>query len=208
MTRIVSSTNADALAAPAIEARVLVFLDFPSDPVYANDGTTDIVWNGNTYLGAGEIGAVESVGESVDNLAKPVTLTLSSLPEIVAMARDEVYQNEQALLMLGIIDGSTGQLLADPETLWEGRMDVLDIRLDAQLGQITLNLEHRLRREPRIARYTDPDQQLAYSGDTFFNMLQSIPGFVSQWGNEKARYGGPGGSIWSPGDNRRIRDKF
>jgi len=47
---------------------------------------------------------------------------------------------------------------------------------------IKLTCEHRLRREMRIARYTNEDQQLLHSGDRFFDLVTSIKGFVSKWG--------------------------
>jgi hypothetical protein len=83
---------------------------------------------------------------------------------------------------MGLVDNNTNQTIDTPEILWEGRMDQMSIELSEGRGAITLSCEHRLRREPRIARYTHEDMQLAYSGDRFFDLVGKIPGYVGKWG--------------------------
>ena len=82
------------------------------------------------------------------------------------------------------------KLVADPQVVWEGKMDHMVISFSNETASISMNCEHRLRREPRIARYTQEDQQLAYPTDTFFHLVHVIPGFRSQWGSERTWYGG------------------
>jgi hypothetical protein len=204
MTRIVTSGNATELARPAIVMSVLVDLDFAGGRVYFCDYASNLVWGGNTFLGFGQYGTIDAVQEEVDVIARPLQLTLSGVDNsLVATARDEVYQGRSIIVYLGMIDATTGSLLQTPETVWEGRMDTLTIQLGEKTGSITLNCEHRLQREPRVARYTNPDQQLAYSGDVFFEFTAAIPGYVSQWGQERASYGGGGsGNGRTPGAPR------
>lgn len=195
MTRIVTSGNATELAKPAVALVVMVDLDFASGHVYFNDGTTNIAWAGNTYQAVGVLGEVEPVQEEVDVIARPLRLTLSGLENsLIVTARDEVYQGRSVTVYLGLLDPSTCALLQDPETVWEGRMDTMSIALGEKTGSIALNCEHRLQREPRVARYTNPDQQLAYSGDVFLEFTAAIPGYVSQWGQERTSYGGSAGA--------------
>jgi len=105
-------------------------------------------------------------------------------------------------LYLGFVNSATGALLDTPETIWEGRMNQMTFNIDKGSAVIELTCEHRLRREPRIARYTDEDQRQAFSGDRFFDLTYAIPGFVSKWGSRDTGYGGgakyPGPSDLGP----------
>jgi hypothetical protein len=193
VTRIVNAPNATELAKSGVIGCVMVDLDFASGHVYLNDGIMEIVYGGHTFSPLGQFGGVEVIEEQLDTIARPVVLKLSGVDaSLVGTAQNEIYQNRSAVLYLALINQQTGALVANPETAWEGRMDYMQIDIDRGKGAITLNCEHRLRREPRIARYTDADQQNAYSGDTFFGFTADIAGFKSQWGNEKATYAGPG----------------
>lgn len=193
MTRVATLANGTELKQSSVWLCQMVALDFASGGIYANDGLHEIVYGGNTYLPIGQLGSIDAVQEQLNVIARPLKMTLSGVDAaIVAKARDEVYQNRTATVYLQPINRLTGQPVAAPEIVWEGRMDLMTISIDKNVGSITLNCEHRLRREPRIARYTDSDQQNAYTGDRFFQFTQVIPGFQSQWGNEKASYSGPG----------------
>lgn len=201
MSRIVLSTNADELAKPSIVGCVLVDLDFASGHVYLNDGIQEILFNSHTYSPLGQFGGIESVDEGLDTLARPLKLTLSGVDAaLIAPAETEIYQNRSATVYLAFVNQATGVLVATPEIAWEGRMDYMEITLDKNKGTIMLNCEHRLRREPRISRYTDADQQTAFSGDDFFNFTGSIVGFKSQWGSSTVQWGGPTrGGVGGPG---------
>lgn len=206
MTRVVNAGNTTELAKQAVIGCVMVDLDFSSGHLYLNDGITEVVYAAHTYLPLGQFGGIEAVQESLDTLARPVVLTLSGVDAaIVGLAETDQYQNRSVVVYLGLLDQRTGALVATPETAWEGRMDYMEITLDKNLGTIKLNCEHRLRREPRIARYTNPDQQQLYAGDKFFDFVPSIQGFKSQWGNEKGVYGGPARGVNPTGPRGRGR---
>ena len=101
--------------------------------------------------------------------------------------------------MIATINPDTGLLIASPETIWEGRMNQQTVTLSKGEATITITCEHRLRREPRIARYTDADQKQAFANDRFFDLVPNIEGFVSKWGNKDIGVGGAGPSITPPG---------
>lgn len=210
MTRIVAGENAAELTKDSVKGCVLVDLDFSSGHLYLNDGFHDCVYNGNTYLPLGQFAGIESVNETVDEIARPVTLTLSGVdPTLVGTAETEIYQNRKVIVYVALIDQSTGAFVAPPEIAWEGRMDYMEIALDKNVGKITLNCEHRLRREPRIARYTDADQQTAHTGDSFFGFTSQIVGFKAVWGNQQVDYGGPtGGGPVSGGGGQRYTGPY
>lgn len=195
MTRIASGTIAAALQTESIRACVLALLAFDSGTLYLNDGITPVSFGGNTYLPLGQLGSIDAVEETSDGTARPLKLTLSGVdPILTGKAQNEIYQNREVVLYLALIDQQTGQPIDTPETLWEGRMDKMTITIDQGLGSITLNCENRLRREPRIARYTDADQQQFHPGDTFFSFTTQMKNFIGHWGSQNIDYSGPGGT--------------
>ena len=200
MSRIQNAGNATELAKPAITGCVLVDLNYavtatnPTGPLHLSDGFSEVVYLGHTYSPLGQFAGIEMVVEALDTIARPIKLTLSGVDaNLAGLAQQENYQNREVVVYVGLIDQASGGFVAAPEIAWEGRMDFMTIDLDAGFGKITLNSEHRLRREPRIARYTDVDQQLLHPGDTFLNFINTIAGFKSQWGDQKMTYGGPTG---------------
>lgn len=193
MSRIASTPNATALAQPNALISIAADMDFPSGHIRLHDGPGPLTIGGNTYEGTGKMILSGSVEESIDVIAKPITLTLSGVDaSMITTARSGGYQGRAVTLYLAIFNLDTGALIDTPETLWEGRMDAITIRLGFGEASLTLNCEHRLRREPRIARYTDQDQQLAYSGDRFFDLVPKIPGFKNKWGEKGVSNDGRG----------------
>jgi hypothetical protein len=194
VSRIASTNNATALGADTLDACIMVDLDFASGHVYASDYVSNLSYSGHTYLALGQFGGIEAVEEDVTMLARPIRLTISGVDSsLVGTAQNEVYQNRSALVMLGVVARSSGTLIDTPETIWEGRMDYMSIAVDKGVGSITINCEHRLRREARVARYTDADLQYLYSGDLFFHYLPTITGFKALWGSHKMSFAGPKG---------------
>lgn len=172
---------------------VMVELDFASGVVRAHDGIGPLTFGGNTFLGVGQFGGIEVAEESVEVIAKPLKLKLSGVDaSLVSSTMTEIYQNRDVTVYLGFLD-EDNQLLGTPETVWEGRMNQMGLALTAGEATITLSCEHRLRREPRIARFTDNDQKLAHPGDRFFDLLHTIPGYAGKWGQKDVK-GGRGGS--------------
>lgn len=191
MTRFASATNSTEAAKNAVRLFVAVDLDFASGHVRVHDGIGQIAWGGNTYEGIGQFGGIEAVSESTDVIARPLSLTLSGVDSsLVSVTMTEVYQNRQATIFVGFVNESTNAVVATPETAWEGRMNQMTLSAAGGAANIRLTCEHRLRREPRIARYTNEDQQLLFSGDKFFDLVPSIKGFVARWGDRDAGYGG------------------
>jgi hypothetical protein len=184
VTRIVSVLNAAALAERDVRLFVAVAMDFTSGAVYAHDGVGPITFGGHTYDGIGTFGGIEIAEESLEVIAKPITLTLSGVDasNIGTSLDASEYQGRNVILYLGVQSLATNAVIDTPETLWEGRMDQMSVSLKPKEASITLRCEHRLRREPLIARYTDVDQKLKYSGDRFFDLVPKIAGYRGKWG--------------------------
>lgn len=195
MTRWVNTANETAAAQDNVPLRLLIDLDFVSGMVYAHSGVGDIVWNGNTYLGIGAYGGFRQITEEAQVNPKPVTVTLAAIPsELIASAMTEVYQGRTATLWWGIVNPDTGAWVANPEVLWTGVMDTMQVELSQGLGQIALVLEDPDYAQPQCRRYTLQDHQLDYAGDKGLEYLAKIPGFKGNWGQPGYGYSNLGGA--------------
>jgi hypothetical protein len=189
MDRFVSAANRNEAAKAAISLVVMVDLDFASGMIRAHDGGGTLTWDGNDYLGVGQFGAVADVTEDLTNIARPVRLTLSGVdPSLVSTTMTETYQNRSVTLYLAFIESESNTIIAAPEIVWEGRMDTMKLSVSQGSAVIELNCEHRLRREPRISRYTNEEQQVAHPGDRFFDLLTTIKDYPGRWGDKAVFY--------------------
>lgn len=191
MTRWVSNANATAAAKVDVHLAVLCDLDFDDQTVRVNDSGADLVYAGNTYKGLGEFGTLDNIDETIETIARPLELTLSGVPGgqgLLTEAMTQNYQGRTLTLYLGILDPVTMQWAANPEIAWEGRMDYMTVELGPNTSSIRLRCENRLNREPPVSRMNDVDQQLAHSGDTFFNLLWMIPLSTAGWGGVTVQY--------------------
>lgn len=183
MTRWASGNNATAAAIRTLGMVTLADLHFDTGTLYVHDGFATLVANGNTYSGLGDYGGIDTVSEDLANIANPLTLTLSGVDAAyVADVMTENVQGRVVTLYVGLFDVNAGSWYANPEIMWEGRMDYPQIDIAQGQATIRVNCEHRLMREPLVSRYTDQDQQIAHPGDSFFNLMWQIPLATASWG--------------------------
>ena len=225
MTRIVSPDYALEAEKASITMVCMVEVNYDSGTVRVHDGIGSIVLGGNIlteageqldaenddnlindatiapFYGIGDFGGIESVEENIEVVARQVTLTCSGLDSTwVTPALTEDYQNRTVTVYLGFFSPDTGALIGSPEVIWEGRINQQTITLSKGDATLSMTCEHRLRREPRIARYTQADQELLHTGDRFFDLTHTIEGFVNRWGRRDVGYGGgSGGGNRGPG---------
>jgi len=224
VTRIVSPDYALEAEKPSITMVCMVEVGYDSGTVRVHDGIGNLVVselllteggepldaeNGDnlttenaaqTFLGIGDFGGIESVEENIEVVARQVTLTCSGLDSTwVTPALSEDYQNRTVTVYLGFFSRDTGTLIGSPEVIWEGRINQQTITLSKGEATLSMTCEHRLRREPRIARYTNADQQIIHPGDRFFDLTHTIEGFVNRWGSRDIGFSGGGAPGTSPG---------
>jgi len=225
VTRIVSPDYALEAEKPSITMVCMVEVNYDSGTVRVHDGIGNIVLGGNIlteageqldaenddnlindatiapFYGIGDFGGIESVEENIEVVARQVTLTCSGLDSTwITPALSEDYQNRTVTVYLGFFSPDTGALIGSPEVIWEGRINQQTITLSRGDATLSMTCEHRLRREPRIARYTQADQELLHTGDRFFDLTHTIEGFVNRWGRRDVGYGGgSGGGSRGPG---------
>jgi hypothetical protein len=172
---------------------VFVFLDIEGSPLYLNNSNCNFEWDGQTWLGTGQMGDIEAISEAQDLIAQPVSLTLSGVDsDVVTDAMDANYKGRDVVIYLALLNPDTLAFEDEPEEIWSGFMDVMKLEKGQNHGQINLTCEHWLRIAPVISLYTDQEQQVIESGDRFFQFTKDIANFMGNWGGKPMSYNGPG----------------
>lgn len=187
------------LRRPNICAILMTELDFASGVLRLHSGVGDALYQGQVYKGTGVLGKVGMVQQSGQVQPYRLRLTLSGIPQALAsVALTEHYQNRPGRLYLAALDDFC-QIVAR-DTLFSGRMDVMNIRLGVPSTiQLDLNSRGVDWKNPRNSRYTHADQQARYPTDKFFE-------FVSQMAEKEIYWGVPGKTVGGgkPGDRRPV----
>lgn len=204
MSRWDSSTNAAEALKGATHGVFMADLDFVSGMIRAHDGVGTLVWNGNNYLGGGQLVGFDQIEEALDFVPRGLTVRCTGvLASLISTAMTEIYQGRAVTLYLALLDDKL-QLVDTPQTVWAGVMDTMFIELDQGSGSISIACEYRIRREALGARNTDQDQRMRASDDKFFDLIHLIPGYRSTWGEKTATFSdsGGGGGRGGPGRPR------
>lgn len=187
MSRNLDSVNEDEVNKKNFGLEILFAeLDFESGFVRAHNGIGTITWGGYDWLGVGTFGKVSPVEESAELSQRTLIYTLSGIPpEMISVVLDEYYQGRAARLYIGFVDPTTGQLIADPDLLDQGRMDVSDIEEGKELT-VTITAESRVSAWDRalLRRYTDKDQQSRFPGDKGLEFVPQAATKEINWGRK------------------------
>jgi hypothetical protein len=191
MTWFADSDNQTAAMAAHAEGATFVSLDLPSGFLRLHTRTGTINWGGYDWLGVGKFGGIETVKEDAELRPNTVTLQLSGVDAaLVSAAMAEDYHGRAVRVYYGLFDTTTFALIGDPETVFVGLMDYMQVTLGANTGAITVHCESELARwqRPRALLYTHESQQLLYPGDRFFDMVPVLQSRTIDWG-KKGKWG-------------------
>lgn len=163
-----SATIEAALASPDAPFAYLVMLDWPSGPVRMWTGSGNLVWNSQTWIGAGSLANIDSVTDSVDKSDVGVELTLNYLNDDL---RNEINTTKpvgrDASITLALMNPATGSVIdADPD-FFVGFIDKIEILDAGSEGKISVRLASELARlqRARFFALSDAHQQFLFAGD-------------------------------------------
>lgn len=166
---------------------LLVSLDFISGTKRLWSGVGTLSWDDEEWLGAGNLGRVSTIEETMELRAAGMSMQLSGvrnedLTEVIA----EPIQGRRAQVYLGFLNVNF-QLVADPIVIFDGRMDTVEIVDGGTTATITMMVENRLRDldRARTRRYTDADQQSRYPNDRGLEYVPALQEIDIPWGRAK-----------------------
>jgi hypothetical protein len=212
MSRGLSGDILNAIAQETVYPFFAVDLLFDApNQLYFWTGVGELVFEGVTYTGAGELVQISDVQEGSDLSAKGATLTLSGIPSsLLTLALAEDYQNRTVNIRFGLIgqgaeagsflsisDFAEHLLLNDAGdkldissegpislyTLFAGYMDQLTISSTGEMSTISMTVESRMLdlERPRVRRYTDQSQQSLFPGDLGFEFVTRMQSESLEW---------------------------
>ena len=158
----------------------LVFLDMLPNPFYFWDGVGNLQYNGNVYVGVGELGVIDPIKETGDPKAVAVNMVFNCLTEVSDFSdlRNHTYQNREASISYALLDPDGGnQILAVDQDAFVGRMDTLKVPTSSSGGsKIHLNCINEMAYLKKSwGRYhSDSDHQADYPGDTSRRFIPAI----------------------------------
>jgi hypothetical protein len=138
---------------------------------------------GQTFIGVGWLGAIQSIPQVSDIVAENISLLLSGIPlELLGDAINACRQNSTVTIWDGVLD-QNGNIVPDPVQVFLGALDVPTHTADASSATISITAENPLvdlNRAPS-RRYTDIDQQTDFPGDSGFFQVQLLQDYNVVW---------------------------
>jgi hypothetical protein len=163
---------------------ILIDMMFTTSPLYVWNGSGTLVHSSNDYTGVGDLIGIGAISEKTDLTATGVTITLAGIKQsLLSIALAEPYQNREVTIYLGAINDS-GDLVASPVVMFDGRMDVMNIQDDGSTATITVQCESKLIQLDRVfvRRYTAEDQKIDHPTDKGFEYVTAIVEKEIIWG--------------------------
>lgn len=187
MSRGLSPAMIAALADPNLRLGLFFEGQFPSGYLRLWSGIAPISWAGQTWTGAGSLIGMGPVEETSSVVATGSSVSLSGIPtDLVAACISDARQGQSGKIWLGLLT-EAGAIVADPDLIFAGRLDVPTIIDDADTCTISISYESRLidLNRPREFRYTDESQKLLFPGDRGFEYVTVIQDREITWGRTR-----------------------
>ncbi len=208
MTRTLASAAGTHVDGAHVRPLMFARLEFDAGTLYLHDGIGTVTWGGFPWLGVGDFGSVELIEEGEQASPFAVRLRLSGLDTtIAASALTENYHLRPVDLYIGFMSASNA-LVATPDLIWSGQMDVMDVQAGAE-NAVIMTCESYLAKLDRIngKLFTDAEQKNLYATDTFFTYLPRMQDLKLIWaesragsmGNDRSVAGRHGGIAGIPG---------
>lgn len=186
MSRGMDSLNEGAVESDHVAPIIFADLDFSSGHVRVHSGIGTIAWGGYDWSGLGAFGTVTGLEEKSELARKTITYNLSGVPnDLIGVVLSEDYQGRSAKVYIGFFDTTTYQLLATPELLDSGLMDVSRIK-EGKECSVSITAESRISAwsRPVVRRYTDAEQQAKFAGDKGLEFLSQAAQKEIVWGRK------------------------
>jgi hypothetical protein len=187
MPRAISTDLSDAIDEKVVNPFFALRLETP-DPVYAWSGSGTLIFDdadgtSRNWIGVGEFGAIDTIGESSDGSATGVRATLLKVP---AEFRDDIADQAVRGVLYELYIGAlneTYQQIEGVALLWKGRLDGYKITDAGTSLSVEVAGESRAidQRRPAIKRFTDEYQQRKHPGDLFFQYVSQMTEVSILW---------------------------
>jgi hypothetical protein len=156
------------------------FVDGGGLPTFVRlwSGIGTLSWNGQSWLGAGNLLGMSEIRESTGLRANAFEVWLTGVStSLISTALVSSRKNRSGKLWLALFNPNDYTTpIADPYLLKKGRFDTIPIDDSGTASRITVRYEDRLATLgiPRERRYTTADQALRLAGDKGFEYVEGL----------------------------------
>lgn len=189
LTSGMNAVTTDEIVRPVYLVRMVFDTTEVTNELNMWSGLGDLVYDGETYLGVGDLLSISSVKETADISASGLNVMLAGVKSsLVAVAKNQDYQGRPLTLSFGAFN-DLGDLVADPVVVFSGFMDTMTIAETGDYSTISIAVENKLIafERSKIRRYTAEDQKIDHPTDKGFE-------FVSNIGEKEIVWGRPSGT--------------
>lgn len=154
----------------------LVSMEFTSGTLRLWTGPGTLVWNRESFIGAGGLAGISAIRETTDTSPTGFSLSLNGVdPIYIALILTAFTPGGAVNIWQGLLT-ETGALVSDPTLVARGTMDVPTIEDSGTSCTITVTVENALLRlkRPLNRRNTSQDQQQDHPGDRGFDYVPLI----------------------------------
>lgn len=194
---IASAVTSDISSERHVRLVTFLKMELDSGTLYMHDSIGTFTWGSQDWLGVGDLGGIGSIEENREMSSYEVSLFLSGLDsDLLDEALEQPYQGRAATIYLGAINLDTSALLATPNEIWAGVMDVARVTLgaaDDNAIQITCESDFAKLDDINGRTFSDSDLQAEFSGDTLFKWLAAMSDATVVWRGDSSTgvRGGP-----------------
>lgn len=192
MTRTLAASVNSYTAQPTVTLYTLAEVSLVGGTLRVFNGAGYLYTGTNTYGGIGDFGGVEAIKEESSEFQVGLKMWLSAVnSSVMYEALNERLFNADVKLYRCWYNPSSLAIVNTPELWFRGRINECTLyRGDPEKGDyLEMILRNKLQREAAASYYTREDMLAGpYSGDTFFNYTNLIPGFKSMWGQKPTAF--------------------
>lgn len=173
-TRGAGTTLMAELAKPTFFPIYLVFIDWPSDPVYAHTNTGDVSWNSQTWTGVGRFGQLALPTENQGMAARHATFGLVGLTSALNAKMEDADRDMQCSIYFGCVTARAGNtLVGDPVEIFSGLADdfkgsIAKAETGTTHGASLMARSGPSQRAFGVLKHTNEQHQVDNPGDTLF----------------------------------------
>ena len=175
MARDITSAFNTAIKDTVVQPIFAIELEFSDGTLRFWTGYGDITMtaggSSKTFTGTGDLLNISPIGESSTLQMQGITVALTGIKSsLISSALTAQYTNRNGTLYMGLFN-SSGAVVGDVYTLFQGKMDVLNI------SEVSFEL-------PLNRMYTLEDQQVDYSTDLGFEFISNLQDKEIIWGKK------------------------
>lgn len=178
-----SSAMAQAMMQENVTLVYAVELDFPSGMSRTHSGLGELVIDGQTYFGVGNLGDIGTAKEVNKISPSDITVALSGLvPELIASVLNEKMINRDGNVKVVAIDDVTGKIKA-ADLLFVGFVSKTGL-IAGERNAVSLTLSNIFERWQKGLpdRYTDESHKRKFPGDRIFRYVAQMADRSIYWG--------------------------